>query len=169
MNSMDQHERARLLLEERSLGIISDTDAEWLAAHLLGCAQCSETESGLSAAIALLRSEPVTAPTFLVSRTRTGVRIRARELQEQAERTRMLAVSFVLAIVFSVATIYGGYLLYTAWGGWAATGTRAIVSSFALIWFWLAPALLLAVTMFGKGEWLNSLQQAGSGRRFDHE
>jgi hypothetical protein len=169
MNNMNEHERARLLLEEGSLGIIGDEDGEWLAAHVADCERCSEAEAELAAAIALLRSEPVTAPAFLVSRTRTGVRIRARELQEQAERARMLFVSSVLAVVFTVATIYGGWLAYAAWGGWVTSGTGAVLSSLALIWLWVSPALLLALTMLGKREWLSSLQQAGTGRRFDHE
>ncbi len=163
MNGRDQHQRARLLLEERSFGIISEPDAKWLAAHLDECAACHVVESDMQSAIALLCSEPVTAPTFLVSRTKASVRIRARELQEHSERTRLLVLSLALALVFTSGTIYGGYLLYLS--GWAAvSGAKGLLSAFALVWFWVAPAVLMVAATMYKRDWLQILHENNFGR-----
>lgn len=164
MNGKDVHERARLLLDERVLGIIGDADAEWLTTHVAECEQCESAEHEMKSAIAFLRSEPVIAPTFLVSRTKVNVRIRARELQDEAERMRMVWLSVALAVIVSSATLYAGFVLYTE--GWTAlSGITAVLSAFALVWFWVAPAvLLLAATIYGKGELLRLSQESISGR-----
>jgi predicted anti-sigma-YlaC factor YlaD len=114
MNGMNEHERARLQLEERALGIIAGADDEWLTRHLGECADCELAAEEMKSAIAMLRSEPVTAPTFLVSRTRTSVRIRARELKESTERARFLGLSVALALVWTATFGYAGYAAYGA-------------------------------------------------------
>jgi hypothetical protein len=173
MNSgMNEHERARLLLEERALGILEEADGEWLRLHLFECADCELAAEEMKSAIAVLRSEPVMAPTFLVSRTRTSVRIRARELQESAERTRFLGLSVVLAMVWTGLFGYAGYAAFGAWGlslG-MSTGGGALVWGLGIMWLWAAPAMLMALMLVrGNGGWLRSLSGAAPESELGHE
>lgn len=171
MNGTNEHERARLLLEERALGIINDGDGVWLAMHLARCAECERAAEEMKSAIALLRSEPVTAPTFLVSRTKTRVRIRARELQENADRMRMVWLSVALATIVSSVTLYSGYMAYEAWGSATLfSGRNALLSTMAVIWFWIAPAIgVLAAGAYGRSQWWRGLQQDSSGRGLEND
>jgi hypothetical protein len=160
MTGMNEHERARLLLEERALGIIGDAESDWLTLHLFECGECEVAAEEMKLAIAMLRSEPVTAPTFLVSRTRTSVRIRARELKESAERARFLGLSIMLAMMWTAMSGYAGYAAYGAWGltlGLGAGG-GALVWGLGIFWLWVAPAMFVALILIrGNGGWLRSL------------
>jgi hypothetical protein len=160
MNGMNEHERARLLLEERALGILGEADGEWLTRHLFECADCELAAEEMKSAITMLQSEPVTAPTFLVSRTRTNVRIRARELKESAERARFLGLSIVLALMWTAMTGYAGYTAFGTWGlnFGLGVGGNALVWGLGALWLWAAPAMALAVILMrGNGGWLRSL------------
>lgn len=172
MNGMNEHERARLLLEERALGIIGEADGEWLTRHLFECAECELAAEEMKSAIAVLRSEPVMAPTFLVSRTRTSVRIRARELREGTERARFLGLSVVLALVWTAMFGYAGYAAYGAWGSMLGLGTGggALMFGLGVLWLWAAPAMLMALMLVrGNGGWLRSLSGAAAESEFGHE
>jgi hypothetical protein len=160
MNGMNEHERARLLLEERALGILGEADGEWLTRHLFECADCELAAEEMKSAIAMLRSEPVTAPTFLVSRTRTSVRVRARELKENAERARFLGLSVVLAMVWTAMSGYAGYVAFGTWGMnlGLGIGGNALMWGLGILWLWATPAMLVALVLVrGNGGWLRSL------------
>src|SRR4051812_36083899 len=159
MTDRNEHERAGLLLEERAFGILGDADGEWLTLHLFECAECERAAEEMKSAIAMLRSEPVTAPTFLVSRTRTNVRIRARELKENAERARFLGLSIVLALVWTAMSGYAGYAAVGAWGAnlGLGVGGNAVLLGLGILWLWAAPAMLVALILIrGNGGWLLS-------------
>src|SRR4051812_47350609 len=172
MTDRNEHERARLLLEERAIGILGDADAEWLTLHLFECEECERAAEEMKSAIAMLRSEPVTAPTFLVSRTRTSVRIRARELKESAERARFLGLSIVLALMWTAMTGYAGYTAFGTWGlnlG-LGVGGNALVWGLGALWLWAAPAMLVAlILMRGNGGWLRSLLGVTQESEMGHE
>ena len=172
MTGRNEHDRARLLLEERALGIVSEADGDWLARHLADCADCELAAEEMKSAIAMLRSEPVMAPTFVVSRTRTSVRIRARELKESAERARFLGLSIVLALVWTAMSGYAGYAAYGTWGSTLGLGAGggAFVWGLGILWLWAAPALVVALILIrGNSGWLRSLAGVASESEFGHE
>jgi hypothetical protein len=159
MTDRNEHERARLLLEERALGVMGEADGEWLTLHLFECEECERAAEEMKSAISMLRSEPVTAPTFLVSRTRTNVRIRARELKESTERARFLGLSIVLALVWTAMSGYAGYAAFGSWGMnlGLGVGGNALVWGIGALWLWAAPAILVALILVrGNGGWLRS-------------
>lgn len=149
MTSNGEHQRARLLLEERIMGSVSEADGRWLSGHLASCSECSNVETEMRNTISLLRSEPIVAPTFLVGRTKANVRIRARELQENAARTRMLLFSLVFALVWSALSIYAAYAVFDSWVPESTFGLsrNTIAWSVGFLWFWFAPALFLLVAL----------------------
>lgn len=171
MTTSGEHHLARLLLEERVIGISSAADDRWLSEHLAACSECSEAETRLREAILLLRSEPVMAPSFLVGRTRTSVRVRARELQENAARTRMLLLSLGLALVWTVLSAYAAYAAYNSWAPeWdLGLSKNAIAWGVGFAWFWFAPALFILVLLTrGNGESLRTVTGMNE-RELGHE
>ena len=172
MTERNEHERARLLLEQRALGVMGEADGEWLTAHLFECAECEHAAEEMTSAIAMLRSEPLTAPTFLVSRTRTNVRIRARELKEAAERARFLGLSIVLAMVWTALSGYAGYAAFGTWGvnfGLGISG-NALMWGLGALWLWAAPAILVGLILVrGNGGWLRSQLGVASESELGHE
>lgn len=172
MTGRNEHEHARLLLEERALGILEEADGNWLTLHLFNCEECERAAEEMKSAIAMLRSEPITVPTFLVSRTRTSVRIRARELRESAERTRFLGLSIMLAMVWTALSGYAGYAAFSAWGAnlRLGVGGNALVWGLGMMWLWAAPAVFMALILIrGNFGWLRPLAGAASESEFGHE
>jgi hypothetical protein len=172
MTGKNEHERARLLLEERALGIMGEADGEWLTLHLFECAECEQAAEEMKAAIAMLHSEPVTAPTFLASRTRTNVRIRARELKESEERTQFLGLSVVLALIWTAMSGYAGYTAFGTWGvnlGLGVSG-NTLMWGLGILWLWAAPAMLVALMLIrGNSGWLRSLLGVAPESELGHE
>ncbi len=141
--SNSDHERARELVLLRDIEGMSGDDAVWLASHLEGCGECSGFADGLEFAERALRAEPVMASSALVSATQMRVRQRAAELRDHEARNFLIGISFCLGLLWSAGAAFVGLKL----SGWLADKIHVApwIIATALVVFWLAPAIAMAV------------------------
>ena len=146
--TVSAHDRARELILLRGVEGIDDSDAVWLAAHLVDCAECSGFAEELALAERALRSMPVTAPVALVSATQMRVRQRAAELRDQQARNFLIGISFCLGLLWSAASAFVGLRL----SGWLANKIHIApwIIAGGFVMFWLAPAVVFAIGLLAQ-------------------
>lgn len=137
------HERARELVLLRDIEGISDSEGMWLASHLESCAECAGFAEELELAAQALRSIPVKASVSLVSATQMRIRQRAAELRDQQARNFLIGISFCLGLLWSAGAAFVGLKLSDWLAGKIHVAPWIIAS--ALVVFWLAPAIAIAV------------------------
>lgn len=156
MTKLNDHERARFLMIERSIGPLPATDAMWLAEHLVACPSCAKREAGLEGTVRALRQEPISAPPFLAARTRASVHARARQMTERRERVRLLSIMTAVTVFWTLMTTLGFYQAWQ-WTGATLFGMTPVVFwALAFTWLWILPAIAgLGIVMMqrnGNGE-----------------
>src|SRR5208282_1781251 len=96
------HARAEILIAQEHVEGISQSERDWLSAHLRECAACAQVAQQTSKALRTLRSAPIPLPRGLVARTQFRVQLRAQEMREREPKRRLLwimcAVSWALGI-----------------------------------------------------------------------
>ncbi len=131
------HTRARELMLDAAIGILSTAETAELMRHLAECDSCRTEQERLAASVDVFRGASVTAPPFLAARTRAGVRFRAEQLNSAENRRRMISIAIVFDLAWTVLSIW---LMFNAaqWFGFATANWMwiAVVS-----WFWLLPGL----------------------------
>ena len=168
MKHGDVHERARALLPASWMGAIPESDALWLAGHLQECGACNAMWSAQQITIRTLKTLPVNTPSFLASRTKARVHARIREMEENSQRVHLLAISCVLALGATIATVPVAGRLFDWASGMGTTGflfTWAV----ALFWFWGAPALAGAALLLTHRNGQPKAFRSAMTRRFGHE
>jgi hypothetical protein len=114
--TQDAHERARCLINAGCVDEVSPQEVDWLSLHLESCASCAQYAATTNRVIQGLRSIQVDPHKSLVSRTQLRVRLRAHEIQEQADHARPVWVSCAVSLAMTaVSTSY----LWEA-SGWLA-------------------------------------------------
>lgn len=143
--SEDIHERALQLIDKMQVEGLTAEERDELETHLESCAQCQRWARETALALRALRSA---APRFnptLALRTQMRVRVRAREIYENAARMRALWISCALSWVLGVVCaplVWRGF----EWIGQRWAISRAVwITGFAL--FWGAPAIVAAAVM----------------------
>jgi hypothetical protein len=133
------------LLTLRDVEGIADADAQWLEMHLQECEDCAGFDRAMSGAAHAVRSFTVMASSSLVESTQARVRMRAEQLREQQARTMLIAVSFCLGVVTSTLTAW----IWWEVGGWVAQalGLPSGIVEPGVLFFWLLPAIVIAVLM----------------------
>ena len=136
--SEEIHQRALQLIDKMRVEGLTAAEREELEAHLDICAHCGKRarETELT-----LRAFRAAAPRFdgsLVQRTQMQVRVRAREIAENAARLRALWISCTLSWVLGVVSaplMWRGF----EWIGHRLALSRVVwITGFALAW--VAPA-----------------------------
>jgi len=138
-----EHERACELLLMRDIEPVDESDSLWLDSHMKACVNCATFAEDLQLTARTLRSRPVMASSALVSSTQTRVRQRAAELRDQQARNFLIGISFCLGLLWSAASAFVGWKI----SGWLAERIHVapLLVSAALVVFWLAPAIAIAV------------------------
>ena len=136
--SEEIHQRALQLIDKMRVEGLTAAEREELEAHLDICAHCGKRARETELALRAFRAA---APRFdgsLLQRTQTQVRVRAREIAENAARLRALWISCTLSWVLGVVSaplMWRGF----EWIGHRLALSRVVwITGFALAW--VAPA-----------------------------
>lgn len=140
--SEEIHQRALQLIDKLQIEGLTGAEREELEVHLNSCARCRESARETELALRAFRAATLRFDSSLVLRTQMQVRLRARELAENAARLRALWISCTLSWVLGVVSaplMWRGF----EWLGhrWALSRVEWI-TGFALAW--IAPAVVAA-------------------------
>jgi len=97
------HDRAEKLIAQERIEGISQTERDWLAAHLGECPVCAQVAQQTTAALRALRGLPVLLPRGLAERTQFRVQLRAQEMREREPRRRLLWIMCVMSWALGIA------------------------------------------------------------------
>lgn len=148
----DTHDEARGLI---ALGDgISEAQQRWLQAHLQECEGCRDYEEAAGRVVAALRSVPVAADPRLVRATQMRVRFHASRLRETRERMWLVAMA-CFGVGLSAALTAPLLWRLFAWMGELA-GLSSPVWQASFVFFYTAPALVVAVLLLARGTHLSS-------------
>ena len=154
--SEEIHQRALELIDKMHVEGLTDAEREELEAHLESCARCQNEERQTEMALRAFRAATPRFDFSLVLRTQMQVRVRAREISEQAARLRALWISCVLSWILGVVSaplMWQGF----EWIGHRLAISRVVwVTGFALTW--VAPAVVTAAIV----AWRHAERAVGS-------
>ena len=140
--SEELHQRAVRLIDKLQVEGLTDAERAELEAHVEKCARCREQERHTDLALRAFRAATLRFDSSLVLRTQMQVRLRAREIVENAARLRALWISCLLSWVLGVVSaplMWRGF----EWIGHRLALSRVVwITGFALAW--VAPAVVTA-------------------------
>ena len=138
----ESHERALQLIDKMRVESFTAGENEELAAHLESCVHCQKLEHQTELALRAFRAAAPRFDSSLVLKTQMQVRVRAREIAENAARLRALWISCTLSWILGVVSAplrWRGF----EWTGYRLALSRGVwVTGFALAW--IAPAVVAA-------------------------
>jgi anti-sigma factor RsiW len=141
----DIHERALHLIDKMQVEGLTAEERDEVETHLESCAQCQRRARETELALRALRSAVPRFNATLALRTQMQVRVRAREIYENATRMRALWVSCALSWILGVVSaplVWRGF----EWIGRRWALSRAVwMTGFAL--FWVVPAVVAAAAI----------------------
>lgn len=141
------HEEARELI---SLGKdLTDKQQDWLRAHLEQCAACRQFAEVASEVVRSVRSLPMAADARLVRATQMRVRFHAIRLRETREREWMVGLACLGVGLSATLTLPLLWRLFAWMGEWA--GVSTLVWQAGFVFFFFAPALVVAVLLLARG------------------
>jgi hypothetical protein len=143
--NQESHARAKQLVAQERVESISQTERDWLTAHLQDCRQCAELARQTDEALRGLRTAAIPLPSGLARRTQFRVRLRAQELREQAPKRRALWFACALSWAFGIASAPYVWRLF-AWFG-ERTGVPKLVWEVGFGLWWTIPALFAAAVL----------------------
>jgi len=138
----ESHERALQLIDKMQVESLTAAEREELEAHLESCVHCRKLERQTELALRAFRAAAPRFDSSLVLKTQMQVRVRAREIAENAARLRALWISCTLSWILGVVSaplMWRGF----EWIGHRLALSRVVwVTGFALAW--IAPAVVAA-------------------------
>jgi len=143
----ETHARAEKLIAQERIEGISQTEQQWLAAHLRECANCARTAQQTNDALRALRSAAVAmqVPRGLAERTRFRLQLRAQELREREPKNRLLWIMCAVSWGLGIASApYVWQVLQ--WIG-DRTGAPRLLLEFGFGLWWAIPALFAAAVV----------------------
>ena len=143
----DVHVEARELIALG--GDLSEAQQASLRDHLHECHECRDYAEATSALIRVLRSVPIAADARLVRATQMRVRFHAARLRESRDRMWFVGMA-CLGVGLSAALTAPFLWRMFAWMGERA-GVSAPVWQTGFIFFFIAPALLVGVSLLARG------------------
>ena len=147
------HARAEKLIAQERIEGNSQSERDWLAAHLLECPACTQVAQQTSEALRVLRGMPVPLPRGLAARTQFRVQLRAQEMREREPKRRLLWIICAMSWGLGIAT--APYVWQAIeWIG-QRTGAPRLVLEFGFGLWWAIPALFAAAIVI-----LENLRQA---------
>ena len=138
----DLHVRAKNLIAQGCIELVSSDDQRWLEAHLAECESCADEQRQLRESLSALRTMHLDLPANLASRTQFRVRMRAEELREKEP-----AKKFVWAIA-AVSWALGVSTAPWVWRGieWLGqeTGAPKLLLQAGFVLWWSVPPMIAA-------------------------
>ena len=151
--SENLHARAEKLIAQERIEGISQSERDWLGAHLRECATCAQVAQQTNDALRVLRAIPVPLPRGLAARTQFRVQLRAQELREREPKRRILWIMCAVSWALGIGT--APYVWQAVeWIG-AHTGAPRLLLEFGFGLWWAVPALFAAAIVV-----LENLRQA---------
>jgi predicted anti-sigma-YlaC factor YlaD len=147
------HARAEKLIAQERIEGMSQSEHDWLAAHLRECPACTQVVQQTSNALSALRGMPIPLPRGLAARTQFRVQLRAQEMREREPRRRLLWIMCTMSWGLGIATAPYVWQAFE-WIG-QHTGAPRLVLEFGFGLWWAIPALFAAAIVI-----LENLRQA---------
>jgi predicted anti-sigma-YlaC factor YlaD len=147
------HARAEKLIAQERIEGISQSEHDWLAAHLRECQSCAQVAQQTNDAVRVLRAVHVSLPRGLAERTRFRLQLRAQEMREREPKRRLLWIMCAMSWALGIAT--APYV----WRAFEWIGDRMGLPR--LLWemgfglWWTIPALVAATVVL-----MENLRQA---------
>jgi len=139
------HARAGQLIAQERVESISQSEREWLTAHMQDCAPCAELALQTEQALRSMRTMAIPLPSGLASRTQFRVRLRAQELREREPKRRALWLTCAVSWIFGVVSAPYVWNLFQ-WFGQRA-GLPKLVWEVGFGLWWTIPALFAAAVL----------------------
>jgi hypothetical protein len=147
------HSRAEKLIAQERVEGISQSERDWLAAHLRECQSCAQIAQQTSDVLRVLRGMPIPLPRGLAERTRFRVQLRAQELHAREPKRRLLWIMCAMSWGLGIATAPYVWQAFE-WIG-QHTGAPRLVLEFGFGLWWAIPALFAAAIVI-----IENLRQA---------
>jgi hypothetical protein len=139
------HVRTEKLIAQERIEGISQSERDWLAAHLRECAACAQVAQQTNDALRTLRAIPIPLPRGLAARTQSRVQLRAQEMREREPKRRILWI--MCAMSWALGIVTAPYV----WRAFEWVGER--IGLPRLVWemgfglWWTIPAVVAAVVV----------------------
>lgn len=143
--SENLHERGLQLIAKARVEGLSDSEHEWLTAHLRDCDFCAEHARQTDRALRALRTAAIPVPADLASRTQFRVRLRASELRQREPQRRMLWLACAASWILGIASAPYVWRLF-AWFG-QRTGMPKLVWEIGFGLWWTIPAAFAVIVL----------------------
>jgi predicted anti-sigma-YlaC factor YlaD len=139
------HTRAEKLIAQERIEGVSQSEHDWLAAHLRECPTCSRVAQQTSAALSGLRGMPIALPRGLAARTQFRVQLRAQELREREPKRRLLWITCAMSWALGIATAPYVWRAFE-WAG-EHLGVPRLLWEMGFGLWWTIPALIAAAVV----------------------
>jgi predicted anti-sigma-YlaC factor YlaD len=161
--NIDTHDEARQLIALAGAEDLSDAQQIWLRAHLQECAACRDYEEAAGRVVRGVRSVTFAADSRLVRATQMRVRFHAGRLRETRERMWLVGMACLGVGLTATLTVPLLWRLFAWMGEWA--GVSTLVWQAGFIFFFIAPALVVGVSLLARGTYLTyNGEQSRQGR-----
>ncbi len=140
--SENLHARSEKLIAQERVEGISQSERDWLAAHLRECSACAQVAQQTNDALRALRGVSIPLPRGLAQRTQFRVQLRAQEMREREPKRRLLWIMCAMSWALGIAP--EPYVWQAIeWIG-ERTGAPRLVREFGFGLWWAIPALFAA-------------------------
>jgi len=143
--SENLHQRGLQLITKARVEGLSQSEREWLTAHLHDCEFCNEHARQTDHALRSLRTAAIPVPSDLVSRTQFRVRLRASELRQREPQRRMLWLACAASWIFGIASAPYVWRLFE-WLG-QRTGMPKLIWEIGFGLWWTIPAAFAVIVL----------------------
>ena len=136
------HVRAEKLIAQERIEGISQSERDWLSAHLRECPACAQVAQQTNAALSTFRGMPIPLPRGLAARTQFRVQLRAQVMREREPKRRLLWIMCAMSWALGIATAPYVWRAFE-WAGERLGMPRLIWEMGFGLW-WTIPALVAA-------------------------
>ena len=147
------HARAEKLIAQERVEGISQSERDWLAAHLRECQGCAQVAQQTNDAVRILRAVHVSLPRGLAERTRFRLQLRAQEMREREPKRRLLWIMCAMSWALGIATAPYVWRAFE-WAG-DRMGLPRLLWEMGFGLWWTIPALVAAAVVL-----MENLRQA---------
>lgn len=139
------HARAEKLIAQERIEGITQSERDWLAAHLRECPACAQVAQQTGDALRALRAAPIALPRGLAARTQFRVQLRAQEMREREPKRRLLWIMCAVSWGLGIATAPYVWRAFE-WAG-EHLGLPKLVWEMGFGLWWTIPALIAAAVV----------------------
>ena len=147
------HARAEKLIAQERIEGVSQSERDWLAAHLRECQSCAQVAQQTNDAVRVLRAAHISLPRGLAERTRFRLQLRAQEMREREPKRRLLWIMCAMSWALGIATAPYVWRAFE-WAG-DRMGLPRLLWEMGFGLWWTIPALIAAAVVL-----MENLRQA---------